>query len=163
MTQPKAAERRQLTDAQLKAAERLAYWLNKAPDADLAGVGARLRVVIFDIPEIKNATYIGDAVAGRARRPLSAETSILIDMISMIERETDRRQAVLHNAEADLRGGHWTSVCIGDDPEKFQGWCGPVWDGPSCWEGPDRETIEEAVSDALAHHPEFEPSVPDGL
>ncbi len=94
--------RRRLTAAQLDAAESLAYWLNKTRDADLAQVNARLRVVIFDIPEIKNATYIEDPDLGRVRAPLSAETRMLIGMISMVEEEMNRRQAVLQRVCAAL-------------------------------------------------------------
>ena len=75
--------------------------------------------------------------------------------------ESNHRQAVLWNAQADLDGGHHLVVTI-DSTElgKWSAYCAPVWDGPEfCWEGPNRDTREEAIEDARGHAPNVDPEV----
>lgn len=74
--------------------------------------------------------------------------------------ENNHRLAVIHNMQADLNGGHYPVVSIdGTEVGKWQAYCAPVFDGPECWEGPNRDTVEEAVEDARRHCPNVEPEV----
>ena len=57
---------------------------------------------------------------------------------------------------------HVTWVGTGNGPWAYAAHCDPdpgTGDNPFCWVGPDRETIAEAVADALEHDPTIEPVI----
>lgn len=77
----------------------------------------------------------------------------------MLQNEQTRREVVLESLEADLAGGH--RVYIVEDRGTWAAYCLPRPDGgyDPCWEGEDRQTVEEAVEDGRRHNPGFEPVV----
>lgn len=81
-----------------------------------------------------------------------------IAMADVLNMESNHRRGVIWQAEADLRGGHYVHVGYGDeDPHKYQAYCFPY--DEMCWDGPDRVSVEEAVSDGRKHNPGFEPEL----
>lgn len=73
--------------------------------------------------------------------------------------ETNYRLESIQRMEAQLAGGHLVSVGCGNEISKYSAVCDPNPPGKFCWEGPDRDTIEEALADGRAHHPGQEPTV----
>lgn len=73
--------------------------------------------------------------------------------------EQNHRIDVVQAMEADLAGGHLVAVGIGNEVDKFAAICDPNPPGKFCWEGPDRDTVEEATEDGRAHHPGREPEL----
>jgi hypothetical protein len=75
----------------------------------------------------------------------------------VVEEINHRRGAIWH-AESDMMGGHCVFVGAGNvDPHKFYAYCFPYDD--VCWDGPDRDTIGEALEDGRGHHPGYEPQL----
>jgi hypothetical protein len=70
--------------------------------------------------------------------------------------EVNHRLAVIWHAEAEMQGGHRVRVTKHLNRHgAFNALCHPSIDDDAgfCWEGPDRDTIEEAEADARRHHP----------
>lgn len=80
----------------------------------------------------------------------------------MADNERIRRRIALHRMEADLQGGHLVEVLEGRELNTYSAVCDPLLSDEatiSCWAGPDRATVEEAIEDGRAHHPGVEPRV----
>ena len=77
--------------------------------------------------------------------------------------EHNYRLEIVQRMEAELNGGHLVGVWIGNDVSKYAAVCDPNRPEPFCWEGPDRDTVEEAAADGRAHHPGHEPRVSDSV
>ena len=81
-------------------------------------------------------------------------------MRDLIVHEKHRRHDVIRRAEAELNGGHLVGVSSGKTPGTYGAYCLPGDD--YCWEGSDRETVEQALADGRRHYPGSEPQVDPG-
>lgn len=77
-------------------------------------------------------------------------------MRDLCKEERFHRRASIWYAESDLMGGHHVYV-EGEENGKFTAYCSPYED--SCWFGPERDTVTEALEDGRHHHPGHEPKL----
>lgn len=103
---------------------------------------------------IRDARLMGIDEADALHDPIHR---VEVQMGDLVIEEANHRLDVIYYATSDLNGGHRVFVGLGDNPKKYNAYCLPYED--ACWEGPDRETIAEAVEDGRGHHPGHEPEL----
>lgn len=107
---------------------------------------------------VRDARLMGVDEADALRDPL---LRVEMEVGDLVIEEANHRLNVIYYATSDLNGGHRVFVGHGDDPKKYNAYCLPYEE--VCWDGPDHDTIAEALEDGRNHHPGFEPTFDAGI
>jgi hypothetical protein len=77
-------------------------------------------------------------------------------MRDLCKEERFHRRASIWYTESDMMGGHHVYI-EAEENGKFTAYCSPYEE--SCWFGPERDTVTEALDDGRNHHPGYEPKL----
>jgi hypothetical protein len=82
--------------------------------------------------------------------------TVWASMRDLCKEERFHRRASIWYAESDMMGGHHVYV-ESEENGKFAAYCSPY--EVSCWFGPERDTVTEALEYGRHHHPGHEPNL----
>lgn len=143
---------------QLEDTDRIAERLRALTDEDLDRFHTEVAAAATAEAKRRAADGEGLKVEEWSSDPVS---QVWTELVCMASNEKVRRRVALHRMEADLQGGHLVEVLEGRELDTYSAVCDPLMEEEtiSCWAGPDRATVDEAIEDARAHHPGHEPRV----
>jgi hypothetical protein len=78
------------------------------------------------------------------------------ESVHLCKEERFHRRASIWYTESDMMGGHHVYI-EAEENGKFTAYCSPYEE--SCWFGPERDTVTEALDDGRNHHPGYEPKL----
>lgn len=91
---------------------------------------------------------------------LDSELAAQMALSDVLVTELNYRLEVIYAAESELMGGHRVSIDQdGVTMGPWRAYCSPTLVGETCWKGPERAHIEDAIEDGRRHHPGYEPEV----
>lgn len=147
----KARPRRPLDDEDQSTLERLVSHLRRATDEDLDLFYESLHSAAMAMLEGV------DQEEWKTLDDVPPLFVVAMEMRDLTGHEKRRRQDAIRYAEADMNDGHLVEVGFGDAAGTYGAYCLPYEE--FCWEGADRETVEEALKDGRRHYSGSEPQV----